>query len=209
VAIIMRTFFILIILTSISSCSWDAFPLEKYQIDNSFRNLINPYKIGDTLIFQSSQNEIDSFLISKIDSSLNNRKGHFINARNVKTISVYYRQIPIDRWAHSRIEMGPNNTDKKKITEDATLIDIVRFPDNETTDLHFNLRIFYGCGIRDSLLLHTDTITIAALKFTNYYKIDYCPEDTQEPTNIKTAYSTLDKGIVAYQYSNGVWWTRK
>ena len=22
-------------------------------------------------------------------------------------------------------------------------------------------------------------------------------------------YSTVDKGIVAYQYSNGVWWTRK
>ncbi|HUS00638.1 MAG TPA: hypothetical protein VMY77_02870 [Chitinophagaceae bacterium] len=124
-------------------------------------------------------------------------------------ISVYYRQIRIDRWAHSRIEMGPNNAHEKKISEDATLIDIVRYPDNETTDLHFNLKISYGCGIKDSLLLHTDTMAIAGRKFTNYYKIDYCAEDITEPTSIKAAYSTVDKGIVAYQYSNGVWWIRK
>jgi len=86
----MKTLYATIILLFLSSCYWDAFPIEKYQIDNSFRDLIRPYKVGDTLIFQSSQNEIDSFLISKIDSSLNNRKGHFINARNTKTISVYY-----------------------------------------------------------------------------------------------------------------------
>jgi hypothetical protein len=205
----MKTLYAIIILLFLSSCYWDAFPIEKYQIDNSFRDLIRPYKVGDTLIFQSSQNEIDSFLISKIDSSLNNRKGHFINARNTKTISVYYRQIPIDRWAHSRIEMGSNNAHEKKITEDATLIDIVRYPDDETTDLRFNLKIFYGCGIKDSLLLHTDTMVIAGRKFTNYYKIEYCAEDVQGPTSIQVAYSNVDKGIVAYQYSNGVWWTRR
>ncbi len=205
----MRKFCIVILLICICSCSWEAFPEEKYQIDNSLRNLIKPYYVGDTLIFQSSQNEIDSFLISKIDSSLNNEKGHFINARNTKTISVYYRQIPIDQWAHSRIEMGPNNAHEKEITEDATLISIVRYPDNETTHLHFNLKIFLGCEIKDSLPLHSDTMRIARKKFTNYYKIDYCADDIQEPTSIKAAYSTIDEGLVAYQYSNGVWWTRK
>jgi hypothetical protein len=205
----MRILYAIIVLLFLSSCYWDAFPIEQYQIDHSFRDMVNPYQVGDTLTFQSSQGKRDSFLISKIDSTLNNRKGHFINARNVKTISVYYRQIPVDTWARSRIEMGPGNADPKTITEDATLIDIVRYPDDQTTELHFNLKIFYGCAITDALLLHTDTTAIAGRKFTNYYKIDYCADDRHTlTTTIKTAYSTIENGLVAYQYVNGEWWIR-
>ena len=99
--------------------------------------------------------------------------------------------------------------EENKVTEDARLIDITRYPDDETTTLNFNLKIFLGCDIKDSMLLHTDTIKIAERKITHYFKIEYCPPDIKDSSSITTAYSTIDKGLVAYQYLNGVWWIRQ
>ena len=166
-----------------------------------------PYHPGDTLVFKSSKNEIDSFLITKIDSVVDNEKGAFINARNLKQISVSYREIPIDKWAHSRIEMGPGNTQENRITEDAILIDILKFPDDGTTELYFNFKVFYGCRITKIEPVHLDTI-INGLRFTNFNKIQYCDEDVEYPTDVKYAYSTISKGLIAYEYLDGTLWSR-
>ncbi len=204
----MRILYYLILILFCSSCLWKAYPDEKFIIDDSFRNLVIPYHLGDTLIFKSSKNEFDSFLITKIDSVIENKKGFFINARNQKRIFISYRQIPLDKWAHSRIEMGPDNTHETKISEDATLIDIIRFPDNETTELYFNFKIFYGCRITKIDPIHLDTLDINGLRFTSFNKIQYCDEDLKKPTDIKYVYSTISKGIIAYQYLDGTWWRR-
>lgn len=194
----------------LTSCDYQAFPEEKFRIDNLFRELIKPYHPGDTLVFKSSKNEIDSILITKIDSAINNRKGYFINARNSKHISVRYRQFPIDHWSHSRIEMGANNSEKKEITEDASLLDILRFPDTESTILYFNFRIFLGCGLSDLKPMHHDTLSVNGTLFKNCYKIDYCEDrdDHDLATTLVSVYSTVADGIVAYQYADGTWWVR-
>ena len=129
----MRTLYTLILFLFFSSCSWQAYPDQKLFIDASFRNLISGYKIGDTLVFKTSKNEVDSFKITNIDSTTTNEKGFFINARNSKSLFVSYRQIPVDKYAHSRIGMGPGNRERKEITEDARLLNIERFPDSEKT----------------------------------------------------------------------------
>ncbi len=96
-----------------SSCTWNPYPKEKYDFEKSFRDLIIVYKKGDTIIFKSSQNTVDSFVISAIDSTINDKNGYFINARNSKSISIYYKQIPVDKWQQFWYEGGADEANKR------------------------------------------------------------------------------------------------
>ncbi len=191
-----------------TSCERKAYPEEAFQIDKSFRDLIKPYHIGDTLIFRNSKNEIDSFIITKIDSSILNSAGLPITPRCAKCLSVSYRQFPIDKWAHSWIEMGAGNKERKKISQDATLIDICKYPDNGVTQFNFNFKISIGCELEKTGYLYSDSININGIKLANFYKIEYCNKDVIKPTDIKLVYSTINKGIFAYQYKDGTLWVR-
>ena len=203
----MRLILFLICILLISSCTWKPYPPEKYNIEQSYRDLVSPYKSGDTLLFKDSSNKINSFLISKIDSVIYDTKGYFINRKNEKIISVSYKQIPIDKWAHEWIGSAPDSAGFREHKEDATLIDIIRDPAAESTELNFNFQIFRGCTLKN-LPLHTDTLNINGINITGYYKIEYCDEDVKNLSDIKVAYSTIKKGIMAYQLLDGTWWIR-
>ena len=160
------------------------------------------------MIFKSSTNLIDSFVISAIDSATNNKNGFFINARNSKSITVYYRQIPVDKWQEHWIEMGPNNEKEIERSRDGALISVERFPDNETTDYYFNFKQF-RCSKSDIPKLQTDTIQINGYKLTNYYKIENCAVSSENPSRIKVCYSNINKGLVAFKTNDNIYWTRQ
>ena len=199
----------MIILTLIifSSCTYRPFAREKYEIGESFRALLKPYRINDTLIFKSSQNIIDSFIISGIDSGINDRNGFFMNARNSKSLSVTYRQIPVDKWQYKWIE-GTGTGKDIEHSEDGTFISIVKFPDNETTEYYFDFKEF-RCSKNDVPKLNKDTIKIANLKIVHYYKIESCLVSVSYPKAIKICYTTIDKGLVAFITNNNIIWTRQ
>ena len=115
----------ILILLFFSSCNYRPFPKEKYEIGENYRNLINSYSLGDTLIFKSSQNKIDSFVISGIDSAINDRNGYFINAANGKSISLTYKQIPIDKWQYTWLEVKGDGKEHPH-SEDGTFISIAK-----------------------------------------------------------------------------------
>ncbi len=162
--------------------------------------------LGDTLIFRSSQNIIDSFIVSGIDSTINDKKGHFINARNSKSISVYYKQIPVDKWEEYWYEGGTDEANKR--SRDGLLIGITKFPDKEETDYYFNFKEF-RCSKSEVPKLNKDTIELNNLKISKYYKIDNCTVDSENGNGIKVCYSTVDKGLVAFKTYNGIFWTRE
>ena len=170
--------------------------------DKNLRDLVDCYKIGDTIIFRSSTNLIDSFVISSIDSTLNDKKGFFISARNSKSIRVHYRQIPIDKWQRHWTEMGSNNNHKKEISEDGTLISIEKFPDTESSDYYFNFREF-RCSKSEIPTLNTDTIILDKLTITNYYKIDNCRYGDE--SSIQVCYLNANKGLIAFKTKSEVW----
>jgi hypothetical protein len=191
-----------------SACTYRPYPKEKYEIGDSYRNLIRMYSVGDILIFKSSQNLVDSFVISGIDSAINDKNGYFINARNSKTISITYKQIPFDKWQEHWIEMGPNNEEMKERSGDATFISIVKFPDSETTECYFNFMQF-RCSKKGIPELNTDTVKINGQTYTNYYKIENCVVNTENTNSIQVFYSTIDKGLVAFKTNSNIFWTRQ
>ena len=204
----MKTSQITILLLIIfSSCTYRPFPKEKYEIGESFRNLFKPYRINDTLIFKNSQNIIDSFIISGIDSGINDRNGYFINARNTKSISVRYRQIPVDKWQYKWFE-GTGTGKDIEHSEDGTLISIVKFPDNEKTEYYFDFKEF-RCSKSELPKLNKDTIKVDNLKISDYYKIESCAVSVSYPNAIKICYSTIDKGLIAFITNNNTIWTRQ
>jgi len=204
----MRTLQITILLfLFFSSCTYRPFPKENYEIGENYRNLINSYSIGDTLIFKSSQNEIDSFIISGIDSAINDENGYFINAANGKSISLHYKQIPIDKWQFTWRE-GKGNGKQHLHSEDGTFISIAKNPKDETTEYYFNFKEF-GCSKEESPKLNSDTIEVNGLKITNYYKIDNCAVSSQNENSIRVCYSTIDKGLMAFETYNNIFWTRQ
>ena len=191
-----------------SSCSCKAYPENKFNIDKDVRNLIDYYKIGDTIIYKSSTNIIDSFLITKVDSSIYNSKGYFISAINRKEVTVYYKQIPVDSWRRHWIEMGPNNSSKKEKSEDASFIIVEKFPDSETVEVYINFKEL-GCSINDIPALKKDTINIGDQKFTNYYEINNCATYGNIAMKIPIFYFTIDRGLVAFKDNDGITWTRQ
>lgn len=204
----MKTLAYIAFLSIIASCYSNVYPEEKFAIDSDYRNLIAPYNLGDTLVFKSNRSNLDSFLISSIDSILDNTKGGLMSKRPSKFIVVRYRQIPIDYWSSSRIEMGSNNENRKEVKEDGWLLSIQKYPDDNSTWFHFTFKTRNHCFKEQIELALKDTIFNDTLKIANYYKIKYCPEKITDSASIETVYSSVQRGIVAYTSHNGEQWTR-
>jgi hypothetical protein len=201
-------FFIILLMFGLTSCFWNAYPDDKYSFDKNLRALVNCYKVGDTLVFKNSVDSIETFVITNIDSTTNNKKGFFINARNFKSITVFYKQFPVDKWQRHWTEMGANNSEKKELSEDGTLITIEKFPDTGTGDYYFNFKEF-RCSNSEIPKLYTDTIILDKLSLTDYFKIDNCYIYSDIPNSIQVCYITVDKGLVAFNTKNGELWTRQ
>jgi len=204
----MRYLLIITILFSfLTSCRQKAFPDSKFNIPNNVRDLISSYKVNDTLIFKSSSNLTDSFVISIIDSVTINEKPFLMTPRNSKSITISYRQIPIDKWQYKWYE-GKGDGKEHLHSEDGMFISIVKYPDNESTEYYYNFKEF-RCSKNEIPEQNKDTIKINNLKITNYYKIDNCAVSSQNENGIKVCYSTIDKGLVAFKTYDDILWTRQ
>ena len=203
----MKTIYFILLFVAFTSCTYRPFPSERYTIDEGFRRLFSMYSVGDTLVFKSSENAVDSFAITSIDSTLNDRNGYLMNARNEKSISVKYRQIPVDKWQDKWIE-GRGDGKIHEHSEDGTFLSVVKFPDDQTTEYYFDFKRS-GCFKGDVPKPSTDTVAIGGLIITNYYKIDNCRDVSQDQKAIKVLYSTLERGLIAFETNDGVIWTRQ
>jgi hypothetical protein len=203
----MRYLFIItMICIFLISCRQKAFPDSKFNIQHNVRDLISCYKVNDTLIFKSSTNLVDSFVISAIDSVTINEKPFIITPRNSKTITISYRQIPVDKWQFKWYE-GKGDGKEHLHSEDGMFISVVKYPDNDSTEYYYNFKEF-RCSKDDIPQLNKDSITINNLRITNYYKIENCAVSSPTENGIKTCYSTIDKGLVAFKTYNDIIWTR-
>ena len=177
------------------SCQGKAFPDSKFDIPSNFRDLINCYKINDTLIFKSSTNVIDSFVISAIDSVTINKKSIFTSPANGKSISIYYKSFSFE-----------NKKDSLN-SKDFVFVSVSKDPYNETTQYYYSFKESQ-CFKSELPKLKLDTIDLNGLKITHYYKIDNCNHNAQFPNSIKVCYSTIEKGLVSFKTGNDITWTR-
>ncbi|RZM25398.1 MAG: hypothetical protein EOO88_19410, partial [Pedobacter sp.] len=192
-AAIMRKLY-LTILTSIllSSCLWDAYPESDYVFSQGVKDLYIGYHAGDTMIFADSANNVDSFVITGVDSVLENQKGLMMSPRNSKYIYITYQQIPTDYWKRNWIEMGPNNEKRTERSADGFLFSAVYYPDRKETEYWYD---FLGSYLMNSELpkLQSDTLQLRNFKFTNYYIIENLSRESGNPDEIQKIYSTAER----------------
>ena len=88
----MRTIFkipVLAFLLVTFSCEQKAFPDEQFIFSSKYRDLISPYRSGDTLYFEKKDGGVIRIKITGSDSTISNNKGGFMSPRPSKSLQVY------------------------------------------------------------------------------------------------------------------------
>jgi hypothetical protein len=175
------------------SCQWRKYPSEKYIIPQKYRDLISSFRAGDTLKFQDNKGIFSLFLIQRIDSTLHDKRGYFINMKEYKDISIACHEL----------------TNARRGYEDYDIIVVVKDPETNSTGFNLRLKDFYSIDTTFPFILKKDTVTANNLSFTNYYFFRPNNRTEQKESNSVTQiYMTNQDGIVAYKCLNGVWWTK-
>jgi hypothetical protein len=190
----MRHFPIAMLFICLVSCQWRKYPSEKYVIPQEYRDLISSFKAGDTLNFQDDKGNLSTFLIQRIDSILQDKRGDFfITKKEYKMISVACHELTNARLGY----------------EDYDLIVIVKVPETNSAGFNLHLKDFYSIDTTFSFVLKKDTVTANNLSFTNYYIFKPQNHAEQKDSNSVTQIYMKNKdGIIAYKCLNGVWWTK-
>ncbi len=175
-------------------CGHRAFPDERFIFNSKYRNLINPYHIGDTLYFEEKNGKVIRIRITGIDSIVSNTKGGFMSPRPYKDINVYC-----------------DNLDYHKANaKDTILVFINNYPDSLEQSCNFAVGNFRG-GIddwTDSLISELQPAPGVMLK--NCYVIKNIALDLGEgPHDIEYIYVHQTTGIIALKTYNGNWWLKR
>ena len=189
----IRYFLAIIFVICLISCNWREYPSEKYIISEKYRDLISSFKQGDTLKFQDDEGNLSLYLIPKIDSTLRDKRGHFINAREYKDITIECHELTKTRPGY----------------EDYHLIILHKDPETDSTRFHLRLKDFYSIDRTLPFELQKDTVIANNISFTNYYFFRaYNYTEQKDPNSVSDIYMTNHDGIIAYRCLNGKWWTK-
>src|SRR4051812_28328293 len=105
---------ILILLGStIYGCSDKSFPESKFIFSDKYYNLIQPYKVGDTLLYKNKNGLIETFVITRSGSTIVNTSGHLTKQRAYKNFTFSYNQLPTKQWTHENIQRDTGNNATK------------------------------------------------------------------------------------------------
>jgi hypothetical protein len=195
--------FILVFLLSSCGCWTDK---KKFNFDNNEPRHISCYNTGDTICFENSESEIDTFTVIAVDSAKGKECKGFGAPRPIgKSCWVTIKHLPVDKWHGISIEY-PNDT----TIEYDELINITKDPIENKSFFTFEYKDFYAGWNYVLGKPNTDTLTINNKPITNYYKINPTyPERLTEPTSVVTLIWTDKDGLTAYKNKNGDWWTKK
>lgn len=188
----LSVFLIVITAISFSNCTSAPYDKSRYLPNKLFRNIVSPYHKGDTISFVNFHNQYQTFVITRIDSALNNKKGVFINTRLNNTISLYYRQVfPLQE-----------NDDTKFIT-------ITTYPDDLSSSISF---FFKNChSVRANTLGEVlKGITNPELTFLNdSYLVNNENLDIVNPNSVIELFIKENIGIIGYKQNDSTIWKLK
>ena len=177
----------------LTACGWREYPSEKYIISQMYRDMISSFREGDTLKFQDDAGNLSLYLIRQIDSTLHDKRGYFINAKEYEDISIECHELTNTRPGH----------------QDYHLIILHKDPEIDSTRFHLRLRDFYSIDRTLPIVLQKDTVIANNISITNYYFFrSYNYTEQKDPTSVTRIYMTNQDGIIAYRCLSGKWWTK-
>jgi hypothetical protein len=167
------------------------------------RTLINNYKKGDTLVFETTGNERDSFLVAEIDSSEQRERGYFMAKPAHKEVWIAFRELSI----HPKKKKQVGNPSDSIVDDPSYIFTITIYPKQKRTLYTFSFGDFYFSDSIPGMLMH-DTVTVAKTVFTDYYLSRDNANDSL-PAPIKSLYWKAGNGWMGFQSSDGRNWARK
>lgn len=159
------------------------------------------FKQNDTLVFKSDRNDVDTFLITRVDSGFC-KKTVFVHEECETFINVYYKKIPF-RKIFGKFEI-PDTSDK-------VLFSLIKYPKN-STEVSISFIGFHCWGESTFGIQKKDTV-INNFKFKNIYILVQTRSSIIDHTLPDSLYAekiiwTDSIGIIAYTCANGSKWTR-
>ncbi|MEL6731932.1 MAG: hypothetical protein AAFP83_12450 [Bacteroidota bacterium] len=181
------------------------FSQEQYQY-------LAPYKENDTLYFHSSELEVDTIVIYKIDSARNSDCGYIAALPASNDISITINHLYEDEGFRTvqDVSIGDQDTsagDSKRQYQ--PLIGMSKYPQSNKVKIGISFKNFYA--VMDSSLgeVKSDTV-IEGVRLSDCYKIKHdFPETVTSDKDIEEVYWTSEYGLTAYRTKKGTMWVRK
>jgi hypothetical protein len=188
-----------------SSCQ--SYSEKDFDFNAAENKLFEPFKTGDTLYFENSQHDNDSFLILRFDTIFKKESGTLMAKPAYNTISVSLKSLPKDSFIHGIFK---NEKENRLDTEYNSILSITKYPQSKEIEYSISFKKFLWISKTGFGLSHADTLRINNCSFKDYYIIsnEYKKQDTLA-TDIAEIIWTIKDGMVAYRYNNGQYWTKK
>jgi hypothetical protein len=185
-------------------CNGQTFSKDKFIFDSKLNSFFKAITKADTIYFENNKNSIDTFILTKLDSTIVNPNQNFCLPcpMAVKTVFRNYKEYPINYWSQPKVENGNTNYE---IRDEEALISISKSPQNDSTMVHMSFKNF-RCQIQFSLGKSIDdTLLIGNNFFSNYYKLNtYAKSLVINDEDVELIFVTLNDGIIAYKEKSGI-----
>jgi hypothetical protein len=176
------------------SCGSKAFPDERFNFSPMYRNLVSPYRIGDTLHFTNENRGIRRIRITGTDSIVSNWKGGFMSQRPYKVIQVYCDALDFHR----------------KNARDTDFVLINKYPDSLKQSCHFSVMNFRGqIGDGPDSIISEFHPTGGKI-FSNCFVIRNVASDLVEgDDDIEYIFVQQASGVIAFKSYRGDLWVKQ
>lgn len=194
---------LLIVLPAIlaAACSYSD---KDFNLTDTERSYLNALKAGDTICFESSGKQWDSFVVLGIDSNQKKESGYLMALPAFNNVFVSIKHLPVDNF----VSVSQDMTTKTIDTVHEQLICISKYPQERESAVSFQFKHFYYDSKSMPASTHTDTV-INNTRLTDYFIINGSADPDTAYTKIEQLYWTRKEGLVAYKQKNGIFWTRK
>jgi hypothetical protein len=200
---------VLVIILSLTFCfsRCTSYSEKDFYFNATERKAIEAFKEGDTLYFENPKHGIEMFLVLKFDTSYKKEFGTLMAKPAFNTISVPLKQLPSDSFIHGIFK---NEIENRLDTEYHSILDITKYPQSKEVEYFISFKRFMWLGKNGFGILHSDTLRINNCFVKDYYVItDKNISQDSTSKDVSEIIWTINKGIVAYKYNNGEYWTRK
>lgn len=185
---------LILILLLTFSCRQKAFPDEYFTFSSKYRDLISPYKIGDSLVFAKNNGGIIRIQITSVDSIISNSKGGLMSLRPYKDIAVFCKYLDYH----------------KTTANDTTLVFINNYPDSLELSCYFAIMNFRGSITEQTDSIISEFKPVPGKVFKNCFVVKNYARDLGEgPDDIQYIYVQQTQGIIALKTYDGEWWMKR
>ena len=190
-------------------CSYEK---EEFFLNAEEASYFDPFTEGDTLYYESSSGDVDTFLIEEVskepvDPDLSCKGFMAIPPANTRQVSI--RHLPVDRWVSTSVSVDAEGNRTSRIHRQ-TLISVLKSPALEGVDYAFSFRDFYADTRSFPEESNPEPLIINGKRWESYYELLHAyPERVEAPEDIERIYWSRETGMIAYQNKAGELWTLK